>query len=71
MPIYYIEDPSTRNRAIKYTPEHMHCMASFYGPFTPPNTGFLAFQKMGRQESDFRLAATGVVLHVDKNVQVF
>ena len=71
MPLYYMEDPSTRNRAIKYTPEHMHCMATFYGPTTMPNTGFLAFQRLGRDTPDFRISATGVVVDVDRNVQVF
>ena len=34
----------TLTRHIKYTPEHMHCLAAFYGPNTPPNTGILCFQ---------------------------
>ena len=47
---------------LKYTPEHMHCLANFYAPNIPPNTGVLAFQSLGLEEKGFRVAATGVVI---------
>ena len=32
LPLYYVQDPNLRLRHIKYTPEHMHCFATVYGP---------------------------------------
>lgn len=29
------------------SPEHMHCLASVWGPLAPPGTGVLAVQKLG------------------------
>lgn len=31
MPLYSLNNDGTRNRMLKYTPEHMHCLATFYG----------------------------------------
>ena len=64
MPIYTLDD-GTRNRMLKYTPEHMHCLASFYGPASLPNTGFCAFNTLSSETPNFRISATGVVLNVD------
>lgn len=58
MPVYSIESHG-RNRMLKYTPEHMHCLATFYGPVTPPNTGFIAFQRMSNDQAGFRVSANG------------
>ncbi|WFD22651.1 Glycoside hydrolase 2 (Mannanase, beta-galactosidase) [Malassezia equina] len=64
MPIYTLDD-GTRNRMLKYTPEHMHCLASFYGPASLPNTGFCAFNSLSSDTPNFRISATGIVLNVD------
>ncbi|KAJ9148888.1 Ribosome biogenesis protein bms1 [Pleurostoma richardsiae] len=70
MPIYSISDSRTRNRLLKYTPEHMHCFASFYGPLIAPNTGFVCFNSLSASNPGFRIAATGTVLSVDESVEV-
>jgi len=70
IPLYAINDRDARIRALKYTPEHSHCIASLYGPVTPPATGCLAVQTVAGRSSDFRIAATGVVLELDKSSDV-
>lgn len=62
MPVYCIEDINERDRFLKYTPEHMHCIAYFYGPLIPPNTAILAYQKAHSTNNDFRISLTGTAL---------
>ncbi|KAF9430343.1 Glycoside hydrolase 2 (Mannanase, beta-galactosidase) [Entomortierella beljakovae] len=69
MPIYSLND-GTRNRMLKYTPEHMHCLATIYGPIHPPNTGFCCVQNVTDGTSAFRISATGVVLDIDHSVEI-
>ncbi|KAI9926449.1 hypothetical protein ASPWEDRAFT_62648 [Aspergillus wentii DTO 134E9] len=70
LPIYSTSDSRTRNRMLKYTPEHMHCSAIFYGPLVAPNTGFCCFQSFSNKTPGFRVAATGVVLSVDEHTEI-
>ncbi|THH14556.1 hypothetical protein EW146_g5789 [Bondarzewia mesenterica] len=70
IPIYSLDDHSIRMRMLKYTPEHMHCYATFYGPVALPNTGFCAFNSLGADTAAFRVSATGVVLDIDRSTKI-
>ena len=70
LPMYSISDSRTRNRMLKYTPEHMHCFGTFYGPLIAPNTGFCCVQSLSNKTPNFRIAATGVVLNVDEATEI-
>lgn len=70
VPVYSISDSRTRNRMLKYTPEHMHCFGTFYGPLIAPNTGFCCVQSFSNKNTGFRIAATGVVLNVDESTEI-
>jgi ribosome biogenesis protein BMS1 len=70
MPLYSISDSRTRNRMLKYTPEHMHCFGTIYGPLIAPNTPFCCVQSLSNSNPGFRIAATGVVLSVDETVEI-
>lgn len=50
MPVYAIEDKNGRHRMLKYTPEHMHCLAMFWGPLAPPKSGVLAVQNLANSQ---------------------
>ena len=70
LPVYAIKDNNERFRMLKYTPEHMHCLAAVWGPLCPPGTGVLAVQKTDAGVAHWRVAATGVVLQLDASVRV-
>ena len=70
LPIYSTSDSRTRNRMLKYTPEHMHCFGTFYGPMIAPNTGFTAVQSFSNSNPGFRIAAVGTVLNVDETTEM-
>jgi len=53
---------------IKYTPEHLHCIANFYGPLTPQGTGILGIAPQGFD--GFRIVLTGSILDMNKGSEL-
>lgn len=75
MPIYAKIEDDMKHRFLKYTPNHVTCSMTFWGPITPQNTGFLAIQNIPPNSIEmrrlgFRIAATGCVTEADKTVQI-
>ncbi|XP_053953734.1 ribosome biogenesis protein BMS1 homolog [Anastrepha ludens] len=75
VPIYAKVEDNFRHRYLKYTPNHVTCSMTFWGPITPQNTGFLALQTVRYDLEEmkrlgFRIAATGSVSEMDKSAQI-
>lgn len=70
IPVYCMQDTNGRHRAIKYTPEHMHCIACIYGPFVPQNTGVIACQTLSNKVDNFRISATGYTMELDHDFSI-
>ncbi|RKP31117.1 DUF663-domain-containing protein [Metschnikowia bicuspidata] len=72
IPIYTTSDSRTRNRMLKYTPEHAYCFASFYGPLVAPNTTFVGFNIVDQSSTtgSFRVATTGIVEDLNSSVEI-
>ncbi|XP_050073553.1 ribosome biogenesis protein BMS1 homolog [Anopheles maculipalpis] len=75
VPIYAKVEDDFKHRYLKYTPNHVTCSMSFWGPITPQNTGLMAIQTVAYDQKEvrklgFRVAATGAVSESDKNVEI-
>uniref|UniRef100_A0A0A9YDD7 Bms1-type G domain-containing protein n=1 Tax=Lygus hesperus TaxID=30085 RepID=A0A0A9YDD7_LYGHE len=70
--VYSKQEDNMRHRMLKYTPEHVACMAHFWGPITRAATGFLALvNSFGTGEDPgFRITATGAVVDTDQSTAV-
>lgn len=50
----------------------MHCLCTFYGPLTTPNTGVMAFKSAfsarddNKQQASFRVSGTGTVIEMSR-----
>ncbi|XP_053684524.1 ribosome biogenesis protein BMS1 homolog [Sabethes cyaneus] len=75
IPIFAKVEDDLKHRYLKYTPNHVTCSMTFWGPVTPQNTGLLAIQNTAYDQQEikklgFRVAATGAVSETDKSVQI-
>lgn len=75
VPIFAKVEDDMKHRLLKYTPNHVTCSMTIYGPITPQNTGFLAVQTVQQNTEEmrrlgFRIAATGCVTEIDKSTQI-
>ena len=67
-PLFSMKDV-TRNRLIKYTPEHMHCMATFWAQLHHPTLVSVLSAVWRDNQSGFRVSATEQS-ELDQNVEI-
>lgn len=71
IPLYCLEDRgNVRIRMLKYTPEHLHCLTTFYGPISAPSTGIVLIRNWANNVKNFRISATGLVLDTSPDFKI-
>uniref|UniRef100_A0A915CWA7 Bms1-type G domain-containing protein n=1 Tax=Ditylenchus dipsaci TaxID=166011 RepID=A0A915CWA7_9BILA len=70
MIIYSVQDHNHRQRFLKYTMKDSFTHGTFWAPLVAQNTGFLGIQSVDEESKSFRIAASGVVLGMDKSFQI-
>ena len=70
IPVFATEDENERLRYLKYTPQHDFCLSAFYGNFSLQNSGCVFLQTLRNDLRRFRIAASGVVLEMNKSFEV-
>ncbi|KAK1445006.1 ribosome biogenesis protein Bms1/Tsr1 [Babesia gibsoni] len=70
LPVYCMDERNqTRIKMLKYTPEHMHCLANIYGPLAPPSLAVVAIRDWSRIPQ-YRISATGVVVGTNQDFTI-
>ncbi|GBE59312.1 ribosome biogenesis BMS1 homolog [Babesia ovata] len=70
LPVYCMDERNnTRIKMLKYTPEHMHCLANLYAPLAPPSLGVVAIKDWSRVPH-YRISATGVVVGTNQEFNI-
>jgi ribosome biogenesis protein BMS1 len=57
-------------RFLKYTPKYDFCTAILYGNFVQQNSGIIFSQTVRNDLKKFRIAASGLVLEINKSYEV-
>lgn len=70
LPVFSQEDNNQRHRMLKYSPEHMHCRATIFGPLAPAQTGLVAVQNLSGSLSGWRISATAAVMELDAKFEI-
>ncbi|EDO07910.1 ribosome biogenesis protein family protein [Babesia bovis T2Bo] len=70
LPVYCMDERNnTRIKMLKYTPEHMHCIANIYAPLAAPSLGVVAVKDWSRVPH-YRISATGVVVGTNQDFSI-
>ena len=70
MMYYGKREDDLRLRSLKYARKYLHVEGTFWGPYSPVGTGFVAFQSVALRVANFRIAANGVMLEADKTTKL-